>query len=586
MIEPNDPILKYAPLFGVWRPVEFLGGGSYGRVYRVEQSDEIGTSEMAVKMIVYPKDHEDFARYRNSREINVESIQRNFDNRIEMFRREVSSLESLRGNVHIVQYAMHKVYKERVTLDRSVGEVDQWIVFILMELLTPLNIWLREKNISEQLVIKIGVDILTALEYCANKGIIHRDIKMDNVLVNKNDVFKLGDFGESRFSTNIVTRSHNPHGAEAYAAPETIRGEFSIKSDMYSLGIMMYYLLNEETFPYMKLDDKNLDDVEYNNACEEACRTRNRSTDPLPPPINGSLAMKSIIVKCCHPDTTKRYHTPTEMKQALEGLTKTKKSKVLSVLVDKWRYIIPALVIIAILSMILILKPWNVGSIINPPTSTPTASIITTPPTTPPTVPPTTPPTTPPTVPPTTPPTTPPTVPPTVPPTSPPPTPIDISLYTLPGGQVQAKVTSNEEIKLMLAPSAFATAMLYDNRSAVNIQPGDDVSILWKSGDWVFVVYESLEGNMYGYIPSAMITNDKLSSIEPMPNVGKTIRIIQDTYIRSQPNKSSRAIKWVTIIEKATLIGFSENGWAYVKHTGGTTVTYGFLQPDAYIEVN
>ena len=90
-----------------------------------------------------------------------------------------------------------------------------------------------------------------ALELCEKRGIIHRDIKPDNIFINDNGDYKLGDFGVARQlekSSTFMSR----RGNQAYMAPEVYKGEwYGEKADIYSLGLVLYRLLNNSRIPFM-----------------------------------------------------------------------------------------------------------------------------------------------------------------------------------------------------------------------------------------------------------------------------------------------------------------------------------------------
>ena len=114
-----------------------------------------------------------------------------------------------------------------------------------MELLKPLNDYLRDRVMTEAEVIRLGVDLCTALEVCHRRSIIHRDIKPENVFINEEGIFKLGDFGVSRTlerHTNHMSRK----GTYNYMAPEVFNGTLSeadlraeIGHDSYLSGLPM-----------------------------------------------------------------------------------------------------------------------------------------------------------------------------------------------------------------------------------------------------------------------------------------------------------------------------------------------------------
>ena len=119
-----------------------------------------------------------------------------------------------------------------------------------MELLTSLLDYSEEHEITEQTVIKLGTDILTALEVCQKYHVVHRDIKPENIFVSATGDFKLGDFGIAR-TIEKTTFGMSKKGTYPYMAPEIYQGkESDILVDMYSLGLVMYRMLNDNRLPF------------------------------------------------------------------------------------------------------------------------------------------------------------------------------------------------------------------------------------------------------------------------------------------------------------------------------------------------
>ena len=119
-----------------------------------------------------------------------------------------------------------------------------------MELLVPLNEYICDKKLSESDVIKLGCDICDALSLCRKKKIIHRDIKPENIFVNEFGDYKIGDFGISKQMENLQY-SMSQKGSFGYIAPEVMVGDnYDATVDTYSLGVVMYKILNNNRLPF------------------------------------------------------------------------------------------------------------------------------------------------------------------------------------------------------------------------------------------------------------------------------------------------------------------------------------------------
>ena len=109
-----------------------------------------------------------------------------------------------------------------------------------MEYLTSFMDYCAEKQLTEKEVIKLGMDLSKALEYCRKLKIIHRDIKPENIFVSRFGDFKLGDFGIARELERTMS-GFSKKGTYSYMAPEMYKGEkYDSRVDIYSLGIVLY----------------------------------------------------------------------------------------------------------------------------------------------------------------------------------------------------------------------------------------------------------------------------------------------------------------------------------------------------------
>lgn len=119
-----------------------------------------------------------------------------------------------------------------------------------------------EKSISKNLpfsqICKWLLDISSAVAYIHKRSIIHRDLKLENILIN-NGVAKLCDFGISRVvnEKNANKTMTKQVGTSIYMSPEiTLGKKYSFSTDVFSLGIMMYQLLAHDLDPYSFLKKK------------------------------------------------------------------------------------------------------------------------------------------------------------------------------------------------------------------------------------------------------------------------------------------------------------------------------------------
>lgn len=89
--------------------------------------------------------------------------------------------------------------------------------------------------------------LLSALVYCHKIGVIHRDIKLQNIMLSKEgdlNSLKLIDFGLSAQTHYNKAKMSQAMGTAMYLAPEVIFGEYDEKVDLWSLGVLIYYMLN------------------------------------------------------------------------------------------------------------------------------------------------------------------------------------------------------------------------------------------------------------------------------------------------------------------------------------------------------
>lgn len=283
-----------------------IGTGGFSTVYEIVRVDKFGMEEhAALKVISVPENKSDIEAFRDDG-LDDKSITAYFKTQVDDISREFLLLSDMKGNSHIVSYEDHQIVQH----DHDPG----WDILIRMELLASLTDYYRANfagtAIDETTVIKIGVDLCRALELCERKKIIHRDIKPQNIFVNRNGDFKLGDFGIARVSDH-TTRATKA-GTYTYMAPEVYQNRgYNAKVDQYSLGLVLYWLLNERRMPFAPPD---VPTAESNSIALQ----RRMSGEPLPAPLHGSPELKRIVLRACAFDPNERFSSPMELRLALE----------------------------------------------------------------------------------------------------------------------------------------------------------------------------------------------------------------------------------------------------------------------------
>lgn len=289
-----------------WEIIEKIGEGSFGKVYKAKRTEQGRSFYSAIKILTIPGSPDELneARAEGSGE---DSARAYFKNLMEDCVREVSTMECFRGNSHIVSVEDYKVVEY---LD-EIG----WEIYIRMEFLTGFLDYSAGRVITEKEILKLGCDLALALEYCEKLQIIHRDIKPENIFVSNFGDFKLGDFGIARELERSMS-SMSKKGTYAYMAPEMYRGEqYDLRVDIYSLGIMMYRLLNGGRMPFLSREKQLITYRDKENAL-----AKRMSGEPIPPPAKGSEELVRIVLKACAYRPEERYQNPGELYMDLDEL--------------------------------------------------------------------------------------------------------------------------------------------------------------------------------------------------------------------------------------------------------------------------
>ena len=286
-----------------WKVTEKIGEGSFGQVFKAEKESYGIKQESAIKVVRIPSDEAELNRIQSGFGLNEEELKEYFYPEVEKLKKEIVLMQELGEDSNIVRILDFEIIDAS---DVTVG----WYILIRMELLECLENYIKRNDLTVGEVISIGEDILTSLEVCEEKNIIHRDIKPANLFRNYKGVYKLGDFGIARdMRAGIGSLSHK--GTENYMAPEVYLGKnYTSNIDIYSLGIVLYRLLNKNRLPFM--DEEKL----TAGSIERAFQKRNTGVE-LTKPMEASDTLYEIIKKMCAYNPNERFQNAFEVKKAL-----------------------------------------------------------------------------------------------------------------------------------------------------------------------------------------------------------------------------------------------------------------------------
>jgi serine/threonine-protein kinase len=197
--------------------------------------------------------------------------------------------------------------------DVSFGDRIQYIVEEYIDGITLREYLDQQKEVKWKEAIHFTVQILRALQHAHEKGIVHRDIKPQNIMLLQDGTIKVTDFGIARFSRSVThTMTDRAIGSVHYIAPEQARGDLTDeKTDIYSVGVMLYEMITGQ-LPF-----------EADNAVSVAIMQL--QNDPRPPrEINPSIpeGLEEITLRAMQKNPEQRYQSAAEMLRDIQVFRK------------------------------------------------------------------------------------------------------------------------------------------------------------------------------------------------------------------------------------------------------------------------
>ena len=179
------------------------------------------------------------------------------------------------------------------------------IVLLLEPLMTTFEEYYKSHRMTVSDVLQLGIDICTALDDCWRAGVAHLDVQPKNLFVDNNGHFCLGDFSVA-VSAALLEQEPQLRGTLSYMAPEVYESRrYSQASDIYSLGMVLYCLLNHGNLPFMGTGSK-----------EQAVMTRLVEKVPVPP-LHLNNMLDELLAQALAVDARQRYDCFRSMQLAL-----------------------------------------------------------------------------------------------------------------------------------------------------------------------------------------------------------------------------------------------------------------------------
>lgn len=294
----KERLERQEPLFGSWYIGEEIGEGSYGRVYRIRRNDGFGNQyTAALKAIEILAEQTE-----KTPEALAAKVKRDYMG-------EVQTLIRLRGAANVVYMEDYDLLENREN-----GQLLGCDLLIRMEELEGVSkLMVKDASMRTQKEAhKLGLDICRALMACDAADYIHRDIKPGNLFRSPFGDYKLGDFGVAKQLAGTI-HAKTAIGTEPYAAPEVHGKNYDARVDTYSLGLVLYQLMNDGFLPFYTAE--TVDGEQKRQAI-----MRRLSGEALPPPARADAAFQAVILKACAFQPDDRFRSAEEMYDALRAM--------------------------------------------------------------------------------------------------------------------------------------------------------------------------------------------------------------------------------------------------------------------------
>lgn len=233
---------------------------------------------------------------------------------VKILRDELANDEEFRKRFQTEAQAVAMLSHPNIVSVYDVSHSDgvEYIVMELIEGVTLMQYMKKKGALGWKEALHFAVQISKALEHAHEKGIVHRDIKPQNIMILKDGTIKVADFGIAALESAQEKKSDQTVGSVHYIAPEQARGEQpDPRSDIYSLGVVMYEMLTGK--------------MPYDGDTAEQVAMKHITGHPVPPQeLNPEIPeeLAAITLKAMNSDINARYQSASELLRDLEDFRK------------------------------------------------------------------------------------------------------------------------------------------------------------------------------------------------------------------------------------------------------------------------
>ena len=215
-----------------------LGGGANGAVYKAVKKTLVDETTRAIKHIILPTE-EQFITICESLEGDEQKIKDYYHKLLtENVATEIRILNRLseKNTPNIIRYYDHEVVSKELLHVHN--------IYILMEYLTPISTYIASMDMTVEDVVRMGLDVLSALELCHNEGVIRGDVIENHIFVDtRTNTFKISAFGVARILKDTII----PVNTTSELGNKKV--QYTESGDLHSLGTVLYRLLNHNRNP-------------------------------------------------------------------------------------------------------------------------------------------------------------------------------------------------------------------------------------------------------------------------------------------------------------------------------------------------